>query len=67
MPRWDELLDMYDGLHRLALDGKILSAHTVGQGGIAAAHHGGILTGIKSAITYCAGGETGTHQILLTG
>ena len=37
MPRWDELLDMYDGLHRLALDGKILSAHTVGQGGIAAA------------------------------
>ena len=28
---------MYDGLHRLALDGKILSAHTVGQGGIAAA------------------------------
>ena len=37
MPRWDKLLEMYDGLHRLALDGKILSAHTVGQGGIAAA------------------------------
>ncbi len=37
MPRWDELFKMYDGLHRLALDGKILSAHTIGQGGIAAA------------------------------
>ena len=37
VPRWNKLLEMYDGLHRLALDGKILSAHTVGQGGIAAA------------------------------
>ena len=37
MPRWNELLKMYDGLHCLALDGKILSAHTIGQGGIAAA------------------------------
>ena len=46
MPEYDKALMLYESLHQAILRGDVLSAHTVGRGGIAAAVFFGYLAAV---------------------